>query len=163
MRIALRSSGWLAALALALPALDVPVRAEGGSSTPRSAAQLDQLVAPIALYPDPLLAQVLMAATYPPEVAESAHWSQANVGVTGEALEDAMQKEAWDPSVKGLTAVPQVLQMMNDKLDCARHGHSRQAYLSRLAMAERLCGTADRHGPAGVRRPPDRARGGPPA
>ncbi len=116
MRIALRSSGWLAALALALPALDVPVRAEGGSSTPRSAVQLDQLVAPIALYPDPLLAQVLMAATYPLEVAELARWSQANVGVTGEALEDAMQKEAWDPSVKGLTAVPQVLQMMNDKL-----------------------------------------------
>jgi Protein of unknown function (DUF3300) len=117
MRIAVRSSSWLAGLAFTLAALDVPVRAEGSISTSRSAAQLDQLVAPIALYPDPLLAQVLMAATYPLEVAESARWSQANLGVAGEALEDSMQKEVWDPSVKGLTAVPQVLQMMNDKLD----------------------------------------------
>jgi hypothetical protein len=84
---------------------------------PRTAAQLEQLVAPIALYPDALLSQVLMASTYPLEVVAAARWSQANPGVTGKALEDAMQKQPWDPSVKALTAVPQTLQMMNDKLD----------------------------------------------
>ena len=76
-----------------------------------------QLVAPIALYPDALLAQVLTASTYPLEVAMAARWSEKNPNLKGAALEDAMQKEPWDPSVKGLTSVPQVLAMMNDKLD----------------------------------------------
>ncbi|MCS3476391.1 hypothetical protein M2212_003237 [Bradyrhizobium elkanii] len=58
-----------------------------------------------------------MASTYPLEVVEAARWSQDNKTVTGKALEDAMQKQSWDPSVKALAAVPQVLQMMNDKLD----------------------------------------------
>ena len=91
--------------------------AEEAGAPPLTAAQLEQLVAPIALYPDSLLAQVLMAATYPSEVAEAAHWSQANPGVTGTALEDAMQQEQWDPNVEALTALPQVLQMMNDEID----------------------------------------------
>jgi hypothetical protein len=79
---------------------------------PRTAAQLEQLVAPIALYPDALLSQVLMASTYPLEVVAAARWTQANPGVTGNALEDAVQRQSWDPSVKALTAVPQTLQMM---------------------------------------------------
>jgi DNA repair exonuclease SbcCD ATPase subunit len=74
-------------------------------------------VAPIALYPDALLAQVLTASTYPLEVAMAARWSEKNPNLKGAALEDAMQKEPWDPSVKGLTSVPQVLAMMNEKLD----------------------------------------------
>src|SRR6516165_1532232 len=87
---------------------------------PRAAAQLEQLVAPVALYPDALLSQVLMASTYPLEVVAAARWAQANPGVTGKALEDAVQRQSWDPSVKALTAVPQTLQMMNDKLDWTR-------------------------------------------
>src|SRR5215468_9602509 len=79
--------------------------------------QLQQLVAPIALYPDTLLAQVLTASTYPLEVAMAARWAEKNANLKGTALEEAMQKEPWDPSVKGLTSVPQVLAMMNDKLD----------------------------------------------
>src|SRR5262249_8903395 len=79
--------------------------------------QLQQLVAPIALYPDALLAQVLTASTYPLEVAMAARWSEKNSDVKGLALEDAMQKQPWDASIKGLTAVPQVLAMMNEKLD----------------------------------------------
>jgi uncharacterized membrane protein YgcG len=79
--------------------------------------ELDQLLAPIALYPDDLLAQVLMASTYPLEVIEAARWSKANPNVKEKALEEAMQKQSWDPSVKALTAVPQVLEMMNEKLD----------------------------------------------
>ncbi len=79
--------------------------------------QLQQLVAPIALYPDALLAQVLTASTYPLEVTMAARWSEKNQNLKGAALEDAMQKQSWDPSVKGLTSVPQVLAMMNEKLD----------------------------------------------
>jgi hypothetical protein len=79
--------------------------------------QIEQLVAPIALYPDPLLTQVLMASTYPLEVVEAARWSQDNSTVNGQALQDAMQAQSWDPSVKALTAVPQTLQMMNAKID----------------------------------------------
>ena len=79
--------------------------------------QIQQLVAPIALYPDALLAQVLTASTYPLEVTMAARWSEKNRNLKDAALEDAMQKQQWDPSVKGLTSVPQVLAMMNEKLD----------------------------------------------
>jgi len=79
--------------------------------------ELQQLVAPIALYPDPLLAQILTASTYPLEVVMAARWSKDNPDLKGQDLENAMQKQPWDPSVKGLAAVPQVLVMMNDKLD----------------------------------------------
>jgi hypothetical protein len=84
---------------------------------PLPAEQLDQLVAPIALYPDNLLGQILTAATYPLETVMAARWSAANPSLKGQALEDAMQRQAWDPSIKALTAVPQVLAMMSDKLD----------------------------------------------
>jgi len=97
-----------------------PAQAESAAQQPRTAAQLEQLVAPIALYPDAVLSQILMASTYPLEVVEAARWSQANSGVSGQALEEAMQKQPWDPSVKALTAIPQTLQMMNDKLDRTR-------------------------------------------
>src|SRR5262245_42352479 len=79
--------------------------------------QVQQLVAPIALYPDALLAQVLTASTYPLEVTLAARWAEKNPNLKGAALEGAMQNERWDPSVKGLTSVPQVLAMMNEKLD----------------------------------------------
>ncbi|MGY4480116.1 DUF3300 domain-containing protein [Bradyrhizobium sp. USDA 3364] len=92
-----------------------PAPAQTASKLPDG--QIQQLVAPIALYPDALVSQILMASTYPLEVVEAARWSQDNKGVTGKALEDAMLKQSWDPSVKALTSVPQVLQMMNDKLD----------------------------------------------
>jgi Protein of unknown function (DUF3300) len=82
-----------------------------------SQAQILQLVAPIALYPDPLLTQVLMASTYPLEVVEAARWSHDNSGVSGQGLERAMQGQSWDPSIKALTAVPQTLAMMSDKID----------------------------------------------
>ncbi|MGX1347857.1 putative membrane protein YgcG [Bradyrhizobium elkanii] len=91
--------------------------APGPTASKLPNGQIEQLVAPIALYPDALLSQILMASTYPLEVVEAARWSQDNKTVTGKALEDAMQKQSWDPSVKALAAVPQVLQMMNDKLD----------------------------------------------
>ncbi len=79
--------------------------------------ELDQLLAPIALYPDALLAQILMAATYPLEVVLAARWVRAYPNVSGPQLEEAMQQQPWDPSVKSLTAFPQVLAMMDGNLD----------------------------------------------
>src|SRR3981189_2060874 len=92
-----------------------------GTSAPAAQSfrneELEQLAAPIALYPDALVAQILMASTYPLEVVEAARWSKANPKVKDKALEDAMQQQRWDPSVKSLTAFPQVLAMMDQKLD----------------------------------------------
>jgi hypothetical protein len=79
--------------------------------------ELDQLVAPIALYPDVLLAQVCMASTYPLEVAIAARWHQQNQNLQGDQLNAALDIQTWDPSVKALIQVPPVLQLMNDKLD----------------------------------------------
>src|SRR4029077_115047 len=79
--------------------------------------QLDALLAPIALYPDQLLSQVLMASTYPLEVVEAARFVQQNPGLKGEALDQALGTKTWDPSVMSLAAFPQVLVMMNDKLE----------------------------------------------
>jgi hypothetical protein len=109
-------SGICVAIFLCFAALNIgPACAQ--NETSRTAAQLEQLVAPIALYPDALLSQVLMSSTYPLEVVAAARWVQGNPSLSGKALEDAMQKQSWDPSVKALTVVPQTLQMMNDKLD----------------------------------------------
>lgn len=79
--------------------------------------QLDALIAPIALYPDALLSQVLIASTYPLEVVEGARWSKSNSNLTGDDLKNAAQNQSWDDSVKSLAATPSVLEMMNDKLD----------------------------------------------
>src|SRR5215813_12827259 len=113
-----RCRGWIrfATMVAVLSAALVPAQAQQ-SAAPLSQPQLEQLVAPIALHPDPLLSQMLMASTYPTEVIQAARWVSANPGVSGAALQEAMQKQPWDPSVKALTAVPQVLQMMSDKLD----------------------------------------------
>jgi hypothetical protein len=79
--------------------------------------ELEQLVAPIALYPDSVLAQVLMASTYPLEIVEAARWSKEHKDVKGDALTKEMEKQSWDLSVKTLTNFPDVLAMMNEKLD----------------------------------------------
>jgi hypothetical protein len=78
-----------------------------------SPQQLDDLVAPIALYPDPLLGQVLAASTYPLEIVEAQQWLQRNSGLTGTALMDAAKQQNWDPSVQALVAFPEVLTRMN--------------------------------------------------
>jgi hypothetical protein len=80
-------------------------------------AELDQLVAPIALYPDALLAQVLMASTYPLEVVQADRFAKANASLKGDKLDAALAKEDWDDSVKSLVVTPTVLAMMNDDLD----------------------------------------------
>jgi hypothetical protein len=82
-----------------------------------SAEQLDQLMAPVALYSDPLLSEVLMASTYPLEVVQADRWAKSHRGLKGDALTEAVAKESWDDSVKSLVQVPTVLAMMSDKLD----------------------------------------------
>ena len=72
--------------------------------------QLQQLVAPIALYPDPLLAEVLMASTYPLEVVEAERWLKANKNLKGEKLKAEANKKDWEDSIKALTATPTVFE-----------------------------------------------------
>jgi hypothetical protein len=78
--------------------------------------QLDQLLAPIALYPDTLLSQILMASTYPLEVVEADRWLKQNQSLTGDSLDEALKDKPWDVSVKSLGHFPQVLSMMDEKL-----------------------------------------------
>jgi hypothetical protein len=81
-------------------------------AAPIPAEQLDSLVAPIALYPDPLLAQTLAASTYPLEVIQLQQWYANNKYLQGKALADAVAKQPWDPSVQALVAFPDVVQRM---------------------------------------------------
>ena len=81
------------------------------------AEELDQLVAPIALYPDALLAEVFMASTYPLEVVQADRWATDNKALKGDQLKAAVDKQGWDDSVKSLVATPSVLTMMSTKLD----------------------------------------------
>ena len=83
---------------------------------PQSAAELESLVAPIALYPDALVAQILSAATFPDQVAIADYWLQENKSLTGSALMQAVDKQTWDPSVKALTQFPSVLENMAKNL-----------------------------------------------
>src|SRR4030095_14911028 len=95
------------------------------AAPPQNAAQkqpfkpeeLEQIVAPIALYPDSLLSQVFMASTYPLEIVQAARWAKDHPDVKGDAVAKAVEKETWDASVKSLIAFPDVLTMMNEKLD----------------------------------------------
>ncbi len=82
----------------------------------QSPQELQQLVAPIALYPDPLVAQVLAASTYPSEVVDAGDWIKWNSGLEGQSLTDALDPQPWDPSVKALIEFPSVLDSMNRNL-----------------------------------------------
>ena len=84
---------------------------------PYKPEEIEALVAPIALYPDPVLAQVLMASTYPLEIVYAARWVKANPDLKGDDAVQAVQNQTWDTSVKSLVAFPQVLEPMYDKLD----------------------------------------------
>ncbi|MDR3554994.1 MAG: DUF3300 domain-containing protein [Syntrophobacteraceae bacterium] len=87
-----------------------------GGGKAYSQGQLEQMLAPIALYPDSLLAEVLMASTYPVQVVEADRWVKNNAGLKGDALNGALDKMNWDMSVKALVPFPQVLSMMSDQL-----------------------------------------------
>ena len=106
---------WALVLALAVPA---GVFAQDTGARPVfKQEELDQLLAPIALYPDSLLTQILMASTYPLEVVQAERWAKQNKDMKGDALAKALEAQPWDPSVKSLVNFPQVLTMMSEKLD----------------------------------------------
>ena len=86
------------------------------SYTPQAPDQLDQLVAPIALYPDSLVAQILSAATFPAQIVEADRWVQAHPDLKDDALAQAVDQQNWDPSVKALCAFPSVLANMDKNI-----------------------------------------------
>lgn len=98
--------GILAAVALGAPAL--------AQQKVYTQAELDALLAPVALQTDGVLSQVLMAATYPEDVAAAAAWSRANPHLRGDAAVRAVEQEPWDPSVKSLLAFPELLARMDE-------------------------------------------------
>lgn len=104
------------ALILIVFFLSGPARAQQ-SDPAFSDAEIDQMLAPIALYPDVLLSQILMAATYPLEVVQAARWRKQNSALDAEDALAAVEDEDWDPSVKALVAFPRVLERMDDDLD----------------------------------------------
>lgn len=93
-----------------------PVSQTGDTATPISANQLDSLVAPIALYPDPLLAQVLAASTYPLELMELQQWLAKNPGLKDQALADAVAQQQWDPSVQAMAGLPDVVKLLTENI-----------------------------------------------
>src|SRR5260370_25771725 len=98
--------------------------AQGDPSAPQSPPQatqqrpeqLQQLAAPIALYPDALVAQILAAATYPDQIVDAEKWMEQHKDLQGDALAKEVDKQPWDPSVKALTQFPAVLANMNRNL-----------------------------------------------
>ncbi len=104
-------------LAQTAPSPPAATAAASNSGASLTQGQLEQMLAPIALYPDALLSQILMASTYPLEIVEAARWRKENAALKEKALEDALQKQSWDESVKSLTAFPDVLERMNKDLD----------------------------------------------
>jgi hypothetical protein len=117
----------LIAALLAVAVAVSPAKAEEAQPSSQAAqarsfsqAELDQMLAPVALYPDALLSQVLMAATYPLEIVEAARWSKAHPGIQGDDAVRAAQDKDWDPSVKSLVAFPNLLARLDEKLDWTR-------------------------------------------
>jgi Protein of unknown function (DUF3300) len=106
---------WLLAVLMVWP---WPLRlAAQSNSTTFKPEEIEQFVAPIALYPDSLVSQILMASTYPLEVVQADRWAKANKTLQGEALTKALEAQSWDPSVKSLVNFPQILAAMSEKLD----------------------------------------------
>lgn len=110
-----RCLSWLFMVLLAAP--PSLIAQQSGQAPVFKQEELDQILAPIALHPDPLISQILMASTYPLEVVQADRWTKQNASLKGDALTAALEKQEWDPSVKSLVNFPQVLTMMSEKLD----------------------------------------------
>ena len=110
-----RLLAWLLVLTLTAP-LAATAQPDGATAT-FTGEQLEQLAAPIALYPEPLLAQVMMASTYPLEIVQAARFVKDNPSLKGDQLDEKLKDQTWDDSVKSLVVLPQVLALMDQKLD----------------------------------------------
>ena len=107
----------LTVLMIVFLALPPGVVAQQAASSVLKPEELDQVLAAIALYPDPLVSQILMASTYPLEIVQADRWAKQNTSLKGDTLTKALEAQDWDPSVKSLVNFPQVLTMMSEKLD----------------------------------------------
>src|SRR5262245_33414249 len=112
--IALGAGNTVARAAPLITALAQPAPAQDATRIPPD--QLDSLVAPIALYPDPLLAQTLAASTYPLELMQLQQWLARNAGLKDKALADAVERQPWDPSVQAMAALPDVVKRLTDDI-----------------------------------------------
>src|ERR1700750_609812 len=126
MSLTRAANTWARILALGLALLVAPTLLAQPASTrpsgfydkpPMKKEELEQLLAPIALYPDSLITQMLMASTYPLEIVQADRWVKANKDLKGDALAKELEKQTWDPSVRSLVNFPQVLAMMSEKVD----------------------------------------------
>jgi len=120
-RLALSGIAWIMFAMFVMP---VGIMAQDAGDSDQaykfSKEELTQMLAPIALYPDALTAQVLMASTYPLEVVEADRWRNQNKELKGNDLDTALQDKSWDPSVKSLCHFPDILKSLSDKLDQTR-------------------------------------------
>ena len=114
-KVGTRALAWLMAALLMAPPVSLAQEPEAAPVFKQE--ELEQILAPIALHPDPLISQILMASTYPLEVALAERWTRQNASLKGDALTKALEAQDWDPSVKSLVNFPQVLTMMSEKLD----------------------------------------------
>ena len=119
-RVSSRSLTALICAALLIPGEGVLLAQGTPAAAPKEATltadQLDSLVAPIALYTDELLGQVLVASTYPLEVIQLQQWLAKNKSLTGKALADAAGKQPWDPSIQGLAILPDAVKRLADDI-----------------------------------------------
>jgi hypothetical protein len=117
-RIYIHSLSWLIIIMLVIPPVIMAQDYEEAVEPPKfTKEELTQMLAPIALYPDSLLSDILMASTYPIEVVEAERWLKENQNLKGDDLDKALQEKTWDSSVKSLCYFPDVLNAMSDKLD----------------------------------------------
>ena len=114
-QLLIRACAWVLILLVAVP-LETMAQ-QSGNEPVLKREELEQVLAPIALYPDSLISQILMASTYPLEVVQADRWAKQNASLKGDALTTALEKQDWDPSVKSLVNFTQVLTMMSEKLD----------------------------------------------
>src|SRR6476469_6637933 len=104
------------ATAMAQQAATAPAPAAEAPAAKLPADQLDSLVAPIALYPDPLLSQTLVASTYPLEVIQLQQWLEKNKKLKDKELAEAVKKQEWDPSIQAMAALPEVVKQMAENI-----------------------------------------------
>src|SRR5512136_3307271 len=118
-----RKLSWMPVVSISIAillALPLQSLAESNGNAPQkklSKEELAQLLAPIALYPDELIVQILMASTYPLEIVQADRWAKSHKQSAGDVLAKQLEKEPWDPSVKSLVNFPEVLAKMSEKLD----------------------------------------------
>jgi hypothetical protein len=114
-RALMRGLTWLFMVLLAAP--PSLIAQQSGQAPVFKQEELDQILAPIALYPDSLVSQILIASTYPLDIVQADRFTKQNSSLKGDALTKALESQSWDPSVKSLVNFPQVVTMMSEKLD----------------------------------------------